>query len=260
MKRDWLIVIALWLAMTALGLVAVWDAPFFPPAGAHEATVSDNAFRQLTLMAVPVFAFVMAMLVTSVLRFRVRGAPDGDGPPIRGSRSVYVAWIATTSLLAIALIVSPGLAGLAEMLHRDGEKADVTVKVVGSKWSWAASYPNLGVLGVAELVLPAHRRVRIDVTSAEAPGQQAVLHSLWIPAFRVKIDAVPGRVTTVYVTPDREGSFQADPGLRIQCAEMCGLGHASMRMPVRVVSPEEFESWVSQQAARTAKKEEAGTR
>ncbi|MCS7295733.1 MAG: cytochrome c oxidase subunit II, partial [Dehalococcoidia bacterium] len=77
-----------------------------------------------------------------------------------------------------------------------------------------------------------------------------VVHSFWIPAFRMKIDAIPGRTTYMVVRPVVTGSFDDDQAFRVQCAELCGLDHAKMWLPVRVVEREEFEAWVQQMKAQ----------
>lgn len=140
MKREWFLVGALWVALTVLGEVLVWNAPIFPGEYAREADVSDSAFRLLMRLAVPVFAFVLAMLVVSVARFRVRGVPAEDGPPMAGNRAVYVLWLVATSALAVVLIVNPGLVGLAEI--RGEPRADMVVRVEGAQWFWTISYPE----------------------------------------------------------------------------------------------------------------------
>ena len=89
-----------------------------------------------------------------------------------------------------------------------------------------------------ELVVPVDTRIRFDVTSID------VLHSFWVPAFGMKIDAVPGRTTEMFVTTERTGDYADDSTLRAQCAELCGLSHAEMAMPVRVVERAEFDAWV----------------
>lgn len=240
MKREWFPVGALWLVLTVLGEVLVWNAPIFPGDYAREADVSDSAFRLLMRLAVPVFAFVLAMLVVSVVRFRVRGVPAEDGPPMAGNRAVYVLWLVATSALAVVLIVNPGLVGLAEI--RGEPRADMVVRVEGAQWFWTISYPEADVATTEELVVPVGKRIRFEVTSTD------VLHSFWIPAFRLKIDAVPGRTTVVYATPDRAGSSEQDFNLRLQCAELCGIGHSTMAIPVRVVGEAEFEAWLRDQA------------
>jgi cytochrome c oxidase subunit 2 len=84
--------------------------------------------------------------------------------------------------------------------------------------------------------------VKFEITGTD------VLHSFWVPAFRMKIDAVPGKVTTLYVTPTVVGAFDDDPNMRVQCAEICGTGHARMRTQVVVVEPDEFEEWLAESA------------
>ena len=230
---------ALWLALTGLGEALLWRAPLLPTAAAHEARVSDEAFRLLVRLAVPVFAFVVSVLVVAVARFRVRGRPEGDGPPVWGSPRVVGAWLGITGLLAMGIMVNPGLVGLSELMAGHRHDPDVVVRVEGSMWAWKVSYPGSGIEAAPEIVLPVDRLVRFEVTSID------VIHSFWVPAFRVKIDAVPGRVTEAYVRPTRVGEFETDPAFRLQCAELCGFGHAGMRMPVRVVPEEEFRSWLA---------------
>lgn len=87
-------------------------------------------------------------------------------------------------------------------------------------------------------MVPLGKRVRYDVRSKD------VLHSFWVPAFRTKIDAVPGLVTQVRITATETGTMDDDINLRIQCAELCGAGHATMMLPVRVVSDAEWNDYV----------------
>ena len=121
------------------------------------------------------------------------------------------------------------------------------IELEARQFSWTVIYPN-GERSVEELVVPLDKRVRYDVTSlpsiqdgAEKPG---VLHSFWVPAFRTKIDAVPGLVTQVRITATETGTMDDDVNLRIQCAELCGAGHATMMLPVRVVSDTEWNDYV----------------
>ncbi len=93
-----------------------------------------------------------------------------------------------------------------------------------------------------ELVLPDETRIRFDVTALD------VLHSFWVPAFRQKIDAVPGQTTTVYVTTKGLGD-PSDAAYRLQCAELCGLHHGTMAMPVRVLGADDFGEWLKSKGA-----------
>ncbi len=236
-RRHTLAFVVAWLAATALAFWIVSGTEFNPPGGSAEAAIIDEAFRFLALLAVPVFTFVLVGLAYSVVVFRRSGPPGDDPRPLPEPRGVALGWIVVTSALAIFVIVNPGLTGMAALGWFEDRRPDLVVRVEGQQWSWNITYDGYGVTvpKATELVLPRDRRVRFIVTSKD------VIHSLWIPAFRVKIDAVPGIETTADATPNRLGSFDADPLYRLQCAELCGTGHARMTARVRVVEQAEFE-------------------
>lgn len=239
-RRDIVVFAIAWLALTApLEWWAV-NASLHPFAASKEAEIVDGAFDLLLYLGLPVFSFVLVFLVYSVIRFR---GGDTDGPPIRTDRRFVYSWVAITAGLAVFVTINPGLTGIAELAA--DPNADLTVDVTSEQWNWTFRYADydLTLEKADELVLPQGRRVLLRVTSTD------VIHSLWIPAFRVKADAVPGRIHDVYLTPTEDGDFRGDPNFRVQCAEMCGTGHARMRADVRVVSEGEFESWIEAQAA-----------
>ncbi len=249
MRRDWLNVAGLWAILTVLGEVVVFRWSMFSPGYAREAAIVDDAYLLLLAFAVPVFTFMVAMLVYSGIRFRTKEQPAEDGPPMKGSPSVVATWLALTSILTLIILINPGFVGLASL--RGEQTADLVIEVEGQRWFWTVTYPNGGV-SLDELVLPVDTRVRFDVTSVD------VLHSFWVPAFRTKIDAVPGRTTELFVTPDRIGTMDDDSNLRAQCAELCGLGHAIMSMPVRVVEKAEFEFWMDELVGEASAAGEGG--
>ncbi|MBI4288217.1 MAG: cytochrome c oxidase subunit II [Chloroflexi bacterium] len=236
--------VIIWIALTAVGEVLVLvSAPLlFPPVAAAEGKIVDDAFRTLMILAAPVFAFVVAMMIYSIPRFRRRGVPTQDGPPLRTHGPFVAIWVLVTTALTIFMIIHPGITGMNELRAEAKEKTDLVVQVEGFRWAWRMTYPQHKVTTQQELVLPVGAHVRFEVSSTD------ILHAFWVPAFRMKIDAVPGMVTTVYATPNKVGTFAADPGLRLQCAELCGLLHDKMVVPVRVVDPRQFEAWLAQQA------------
>lgn len=239
-RRDIVVFAVAWLASTiALELWAL-NGQVHPFAASKEAEIVDGAFDLLLYLGIPVFTFVLVFLIYAVIRFR---GGDGDGSPIHTNRRFVYSWVAITAGLAIFVTINPGLTGLAELAA--DPNADLTVDVTSEQWNWTFRYVDHDVTleGADELVLPEGRRVLLRVTSTD------VIHSLWIPAFRIKADAVPGRIHDVYLTPTESGSFSGDPNFRVQCAEMCGTGHARMRTDVRVVGEGEFESWIEAQAA-----------
>lgn len=242
MNKDLLVAGAVWAAVTTASLVGAAVMDPFPTAGADAAATVDGAFRAMTYMAAPIFGLVIAGLVTAILTHRARGPhPTRDGEAIRGTNAVPKVWFGATTALAVVVMVYPGLTGLAE-LRRD-QTADLQVNITGARWLWTVQYPEQGVtvMGASEIVLPRGERVQFNITAPVGD----VLHSFWIPAFRLKLDAVPGQTGRVFLTPTELGDGTQDIAYRLQCAELCGLLHSRMVTPVRVVEPDEFERWVA---------------
>ena len=115
----------------------------------------------------------------------------------------------------------------------------MVVKVTGQQFTWSFDYPSEKVKS-NELVLPQDRPVEFRIHTND------VLHSFWVPEFRLKSDAVPGLTTKIRLTPDRLGRYQ------VVCAELCGIGHSTMRQNVRVVPAADFDSWVDDQRPEAA--------
>ena len=111
----------------------------------------------------------------------------------------------------------------------------MTIKVFAQQFSWRFEYPGSNNLKSYELVMPVDRNITFQMQSAD------VIHSFWIPAMGQKQDLVPGIKTAIVITPTRTGTFT------LICTELCGLGHATMRAPVRVVSQADFDTWVKEQ-------------
>lgn len=238
MKRDFLIVALLWAVLTAVGEWLALAVRWLPTEGAEEAAIIDEAFRLLTILAVPVAALVLAVLIYSLVRFRAPDDGAAEGPPVRGHPTVAGVWILASLALAVFIVFNPGIKGIRELeADRSG---DLVIQIEGVQWHWNVAYPQYGLRyeKALQIAMPVDTRVKFEITSAD------VIHSVWIPAFRVKMDAVPGKVNTLYVTPTQVGAFEADPNFRVQCAELCGTGHPLMRMAVRVLEPEAFQVWL----------------
>ncbi|MEZ5412276.1 MAG: cytochrome c oxidase subunit II [Acidimicrobiales bacterium] len=234
MRREWLVVGAIWAALTALGEFVVTNWSMLPDGYSREAEVVNEAYVLLLVLAVPVFTFMVTMLGYSIVAFRSTGAAD-DGPNLRSNKRVVWTWLAVTAALDLAVLINPGFVGLRDI--RGTQSADMAIQVVGQRWNWTVTYDN-GATSTTEMVVPVDTRIRFDVTSTD------VLHSFWVPGFGLKVDAVPGRTTQMYVTTERTGDNADDSRLRVQCAELCGLSHADMAMTVRVVEQAEYDAWV----------------
>ena len=220
----------------ALGLLIDW----FPVAASREAGPIDTLWDVLLIASVPVFVFVQTVVLYCVWKFRMRAGEElKDGPPIHGNTKLEVVWTAIPAILLVALC------SYAYVVLRDIEKAEASqlkVRVVGEQFTWTFFYRGQGGKEVAsnQLYVPRGRQVNFDVQSKD------VLHDFWVPAFRQKIDAVPGITTRFTIEPTRLGTYP------VVCAELCGLGHSVMRQSAHVVSPADFDKWLGDQERRAA--------
>ena len=223
----------------ALGLLIDW----FPVQASTQADDIDTFYDVLIIASVPVFVLVTSVVLYCVWRFRMRpGEEQMDGPPIHGNTRLEVIW---TIIPAVMML---GLCTYAFIVLDNAEEApaspgqELNVRVVGEQFAWTFYYPSETQGGQEtaspQLYLPVDRSVRFTVQSKD------VLHDFWVPAFRWKVDAVPGQNTRYRVTPNRLGTYE------VVCAELCGLGHAVMRQSVRVVPPQRFDAWLQEQANR----------
>jgi cytochrome c oxidase subunit 2 len=220
------------LGGVALALAIDW----FPAPAASAAGPIDTLYDVLLIVSVPIFVLVMTVAIYSVARYRAKPGDKGDGAPIHGNTLLEVIWVAVPTLIVSALAVY-GYVVLVDIEKAEAEALEV--EVTGRQFTWSFEYPDgPGGEPVAanELVLPVDRQVDFDITTDD------VIHSFWVPEFRLKSDAVPGITTNYRVTPTDLGEYQ------VVCAELCGIGHAAMRQPVRVVSQEEFDSWLQERS------------
>lgn len=223
-------------------------------AASPQARDQDFTLVLFTALAVPVAFFVLTFVGYSLWRFRVRGMPERDGPPVRGHPLANTAWPLVSTGLCVFLIIW-GLIAMTKvgsfgtpvaqsgMFGGGGTSVSAgqfTVEVTGQQWMWTFRYPGQGDISSDTLVLPQGRPVQFAVTSKD------VVHSFWSRALGAKIDAVPGEVTYTNTTPTRLGTYS------VRCVELCGLDHAYMQTTVRVVTSDQFAQWVAQQQARQA--------
>lgn len=233
----------IWVILTIAGLIAVgaWVPDSFPFLASEEGAVADGAIVFLSYLVIPVFTFVLVAVVYAMIRFRVRPDDTTDSASqLRTHRGYTVTWLGATTALAVLVTIHPGVTGLLEIWETRDEPDPLVVEVTAQQWEWSFTYPDQGIENQPELVLPVDQPVRFMITSED------VIHSFWIPAFRLKHDAVPGSTIELSLTPDRVGSTGTSEMMRVQCAELCGIGHADMAAPVRVVPAAEFEQWVTE--------------
>jgi len=214
----------------ALGVVLGLLIDWFPTPAATQADPIDTLWDVLLIVSVPVFVLVQAVVLYCVWKFRMRpGQELQDGPPIHGNTRLEVIWTVIPALLILGLCVY-AYAVLDDI--EEAQASEMRINVVGQQFTWTFEYPQAGGDPVRsnQLYLPVDQPVRFFIRSED------VIHDFWVPAFRMKIDAVPGITTDYRVTPNRAGNYP------VVCAELCGLGHAYMRQTAHVVSRADFDS------------------
>ncbi len=238
-RTDLIVAGAIWIVATGVALWWIASTNFHPLGASTNAEITDDAFNLLMYLAAPVTTFVLVVLGYSVVRFRTAADDDEESAPVRSNRLFVVLWIVITAGLSVYAIINPGFTGL-DALAADTEE-DLTIEVTARQWGWDYNYveDDLTIDG-DELVLPVDTRILFKITSLD------VIHSFWIPAFRIKKDAVPGITTEVYTTATDVGDFAEDDGFRVQCAELCGVGHMNMDTRVSVRSRADFNMWVQE--------------
>ena len=227
--------------MQLLGLGAVAAAittavalliPWLPESASKESTRIHFVYWFTTVIAIAVFATVVAVLAYSVIHFRARPDDDSDGPPTHGHTMLEIVWTAIPAVLVTAIsIVS------AVVLAENGRAgADpLVVKVTAQQFAWEFTYPNGKTYG--SLTLPKGRHVKLEITAKD------VIHSFWVPEFSQKQDAVPGQTNSLVITPTHLGTFP------VICTELCGLGHALMRSHTDVITPAKFADFMKNGAS-----------
>jgi cytochrome c oxidase subunit 2 len=218
---------------SAIGIVLALWINWFPADAAKQDQPIDTLYDVLMIVSIPIFVLVMTVVLYSVWAFRMRpGQEDQDGPPVHGNTRLEVFWTAIPAILLVSLC-SYAYAVLNDIEAKQDD--ELVVKVQAVQFAWTFSYPQADGRAVAssQLYLPKDKPVRFDIQSKD------VLHDFWVPAFRVKIDAVPGITTRLRVTPTKLGTFP------VVCAELCGLGHAVMRSTAHVVTPAAFDRWLA---------------
>jgi cytochrome c oxidase subunit 2 len=210
-------------------LVAVL-VPWLPSSASEEMDRIEFVFWFTTVICIAVFAVVAAVIVYSVLKFRAAPDDDTDGPPIHGHTGLEIWWTAIPAVLVTAISVVSAI-----VLAQNDDAGDnpLRIAVTGQQFAWRFEYPGENPVTSGTLVLPLKQSVKLTLRSLD------VIHSFWIPEMGQKSDAVPGIETTLVLTPTRLGEYS------LVCTELCGLGHATMRAPVRVVERREYDAFLA---------------
>jgi cytochrome c oxidase subunit 2 len=240
-------------AFAELGQPAPWEYKL-QEAGSPVMEHIEWFHNWLLIIITVITLFVLALLIAVMVKFNAKANPT----PSRTTHNtlIEVAWTLIPVLILVAIAI-PSFRLLFQEL--DIPKADLTIKATGKQWYWTYTYPDNGkfefdsllacdesrtkctaprLLSVDnEVVVPVNKVIRVQTTGAD------VIHSFAVPAFGIKIDAIPGRLNETWFTATKTGMYYG------QCSELCGKDHAYMPIAVRVVSKAEFDKWAADKKA-----------
>lgn len=245
------------IAATAAGAAQPvdWQMGFQP---ASSPVMEDiNSFHNFLLVIITAITlFVLALLVYCMVRFNAKANPT----PSKTTHNTFieVVWTVVPVLILVAIAI-PSF----RLLYFEAvvPESEVTIKATGYQWYWGYSYPDHGdfeffanmieeedldpgqprlLATDTKMVVPVDTNVRVIVTAAD------VIHNWAMPAFGVKMDAVPGRLNETWFRATQTGIFYG------QCSELCGVRHAFMPIEVHVVAKDDYEAWVTEAQAEYA--------
>jgi cytochrome c oxidase subunit 2 len=191
----------------------------------------DHLLNVMIVLSAFVFSLVMVMLFYALWKFKAKPGDESDGEPIHGNTRLEIAW---TLIPTIIVLFAGGYSW--KVLDEIEEPVDkhLTVSVFSQQYAWSFAYPGKEyAYSEGELHVPVDEQVVFRMHALD------VIHSFWVPEWRIKKDNVPGITTTAIVTPDKLGTYQ------LVCTELCGFGHSTMRAKVVVEPRPKFERWVA---------------
>lgn len=221
------------IVFTFILAFALLNVGLLPTAASVQAGPVDGMIHLQIWIISFLFSLIVVFIVYSIIVFGRRKTPGGNGFYFKSSNSLEVIWT-VVPLGTVIVLAFIGARDLAQIRTPDPNALEV--KVTAFQWGWSFEYPDSGIKG-NQLVLPVNRQVHLVMTSKD------VIHSFWVPEFRIKQDILPGAnlVKELRITPTRIGDY------KVYCNQLCGGSHAYMVAPVKVVSAQDYQAWVDSQ-------------
>ncbi len=236
MKR-FIVITVLIIACTFLVHSGLEAIGILPVQASAQAISIDQLFG-IYLWAVPfVFSLIIVPFTYSLIAFHRKKGDTGDGAHMTGNSVLEIAW---TIVPWIAVFYLAYLGGRSLTETRRIDPSAMVVKVIAQQWSFQFQYPQY-LIASKDLYLPVDQQVDLQMTSLD------VIHSFFVPEFRLKQDILPGRTIDLRVTPSLIGHYH------VECSQLCGRLHSQMTANVYVVSQADFTAWINQEVASTPK-------
>jgi cytochrome c oxidase subunit 2 len=278
-----LLTLTIGVAVTLVSLWVGFNHGLLPEQASAQSVLVDNFFDVMVVIGTALFLVVEGAIVYCTIAFRRREGDDTDGLPIEGNLPLEAFWTAIPAIIVIGLgiysvqifqdmggftpgdrmpdhgtmiaqspdasleglvpagaqpeLLAKSVYGFGAPLEKEGMAADVEVNVSGMQYAWIFTYPDSGIVD-GELHVPVNADVQLNISA------QDVIHSFWVPQFRLKQDAIPGKDTELRFVATKPGTYP------VVCAELCGGYHGAMRTQVIVHSPSEYQNWVQSRIAQ----------
>jgi cytochrome c oxidase subunit II len=232
--RHFVIVGILVLVMTVLTVLGLNNAELMPVQASAQATSIDWMWDWEVVVMSFLFALIIVPMAYTMIVFRRRKGDTTDAEHFEGNTKLEIAWTALPFVLVV-IFAYMGAYSLGDISRV--EPTAIVIRVRAQQFSWTFEYPEYGGIVSEELHLPVDQPVVLKMESRD------VIHSFWVPEFRVKQDVVPGRVIDYRITPTLIGNY------KVRCAELCGASHYNMERPVVVSDQVKFDAWVLEQQA-----------
>lgn len=216
--------------MNLFGLLADGGggSAWMPKAASTVAKDVDLLYDVILYLSTAFFIGIIGAMVYFTVKYRRKKEGERTGNFTHNS-TLELVWIVIPSILLVGMFFW-GFTKWMDM--RVAPDNALEIRVTGRQWSWQFDYPRDGVNGANELVVPVGRPIRLIMTSMD------VLHSFYVPEFRVKQDVLPRRYTTLWFEAPETGTFN------VFCAEYCGKDHSRMITRVKVLSAEDYQKWI----------------
>jgi cytochrome c oxidase subunit 2 len=232
------VIIAILVIASTIAIHAGLSSIGLLPVQASAQAVSIDQLFGIYMWAIAfVFSLIMVILLYGLFVFRRRKGETGEGTNFEGNNTLEIAWT-VLPLLAVLYLAYLGARSLSETRRID--PSAMIVKVIAEQWNWQFQYPDY-LFSSKDLYLPVGKQVDLQMTSLD------VIHSFYVPEFRLKQDILPGRTEDLRITPTRIGHY------KVNCAQLCGAHHTDMTANVVVVSEADFLAWTKQEIASAPK-------
>jgi cytochrome c oxidase subunit 2 len=230
-RRHYFVVTGLVLVAAVLVYFLLDRIYQLPTAASDEADTIDNMFDVYFGLIAFMFSLIMVFMIYAAFAFRRKPDDTTDAAHIRGNMRLEVVWTIIPTIIVLAL---GGWGATTLSALTKAKTNEVEIAVTGQQWLWSFEYPEHDSITSGELVLLVDQPVLLKMTSTD------VIHSFWVPEFRVKQDLVPGMETLLRITPTDAGEYT------LACAEICGLSHTDMVADVRVLNQNAYNAWVDE--------------